>query len=202
MSLDGKGALEHSWRYFQLHAAQRITVFNFFVATSGLLVAALVFALRGGTETATLSLAAGFGLFALSFVFWKLDRRVSAMIKASEAVIMKVEAECISEPDHRVMCKEQEVADRTTFKFFGDWTYGQAFRRIFIVVGAVGALGLGLGAWQLWAGAPVTIARETQNPIEQPVRLPIPATTEAESGVVQPNENREVDPVGGKTPAE
>lgn len=162
MSLDQKDRLEHAWRYFQLHASQRITVFNFFVATSGLLVAALVFALRGGAATSPLSIAAGLGLSSLSFVFWKLDGRVSDMIKVSEAVIMQVEEKCIDEASHRVMCEEREFSKGTKFRWFGKWTYGQAFRRIFFVLGAAGVLGAAVGACQLWRGEPQHTAKDAE----------------------------------------
>lgn len=198
MTLDDKGALEHAWNYFQLHAAQRITVFNFFVATSGLLVAALVFALRGGAETATLSMAAGVGLVALSFVFWKLDGRVSAMIKVSEAVIMKIEEKCIVEADDRVMCNEQEVANRTKFQFFSSWTYGQAFRRIFIVVGAFGVFGLGLGALQFCSGLSPKVSKGTQNLVAE---ISTEAKAEQARSIAQSNQNSAVDPVVEKAPA-
>lgn len=162
MAINDKDALAHAWSYFQLHAAQRVTVFNFFVATSGLLVAALAFALRGGSATAVLSIAAGLGLFTLSLIFWKLDERVSEMIKVSEDVIRKIEAKGIAEVDHRVMCREKAAADQIKFGFFGNWTYGQAFRRIFFALGAVGIAGAVIGACQL-----LTCIPKAMNPIEQ-----------------------------------
>lgn len=139
---DDKAILEHAWRYFQMHAAQRITVFNFFVATSGLLIAGLVFALRGGAQAWTLGLGAGFGLAALAFVFWKLDQRVSSMIKVSEEIIAKIEERAIPDPGLRVIGAERDLTSNSEFGFFSNWTYGQAFRRIFLLVGLVGIGGM------------------------------------------------------------
>lgn len=137
-----KSILEHAWRYFEMHAAQRITVFNFFVATSGLLIAGLVFALRAGKSASSLGIAAGLALMALSFIFWKLDHRVSSMIKVSESIISKIEESAITDPSLRVITAEQKMTAGKTFTFFGNWTYGQAFRRIFTVVGIVGFVGI------------------------------------------------------------
>ena len=55
--MSNKDLLEHAWKYFQLHAAQRIAVFNFFVAASGLQTAGLIYSLRGGYGTAAYSIA-------------------------------------------------------------------------------------------------------------------------------------------------
>ena len=40
------GALAHAWAYFQLHAAQRITIFNYFVVLSGILATGLAAAIQ------------------------------------------------------------------------------------------------------------------------------------------------------------
>ncbi len=194
--MSNKDLLEHAWKYFQLHAAQRIAVFNFFVAASGLQTAGLIYSLRGGYGTAAYSIAAGISLALLSVVFWKLDRRVSAMIKVSEEVIVKIEGSCIDEPQNRVMSMEQQTADATNYSLFGNWTYGQAFRRIFVVVGAVGILGAAFGGWQLTLQQPI---EDTQ--AEQPlIDHKVPIAEAIEPGLVAegvpPLETKTTDPVG------
>ena len=37
----GASMREHSWRYFEVHAGQRITVFNYFLVASGAIAAGL-----------------------------------------------------------------------------------------------------------------------------------------------------------------
>lgn len=198
MGMSDKDHLDHAWRYFQLHATQRITVFNFYVAASGLMVAGLIYSLRGGNETALYSVAAGIGLVLLSTVFWKLDRRVRAMIKASEGTIIKIEGACIEEPDHRVMTNEQKIADATKYSLFGNWTYGEAFRRIFAVVGTFGFLGAGFGGWQLSSYEPHKAAQTEQQQITP--SLPAPKATEVDAiapDVPSPAEPSS-DPVGAE----
>lgn len=179
MTMSDKDLLDHTWKYFQLHAAQRITVFNFFVAASGLLTAGLIYSLRGGHETANYSIVGGISLALLSGVFWKLDRRVSAMIKISEEAIIRIEGSCIDEPLHRVMSMEQQTAEATKYSSFGNWTYGQAFRRIFVVVGAVGIAGAAFGTLQLRSQKPVD-AVQSERPIFAP-QTPVPEAAETDA---------------------
>jgi hypothetical protein len=151
-----KSMLEHAWRYFEMHAAQRITVFNFFVATSGLLIAGLVFALRAGKSASSLGIASGLALIALAFIFWKLDQRISSMIKESENIIVKIEESAITDPSLRVIAAEQKMTAGKKFTFWGHWTYGQAFRRIFTVVAIVGLIGIfgAIGNAVSWGTSP------------------------------------------------
>lgn len=178
MAIDEKDELDHAWRYFQLHAAQRITVFNFYVAASGLLIAGLIYSLRGGEETALYSVTAGIALALLSIVFSKMDKRVKQMIKSSETTICRIEASCIEEPQHRVMTKEQEEEEATQYSLFGNWTYGQAFRRIFGVVGAFGLVGAAYGGWQVLPPRQVEAERAEEAPY--PPLLPAPEATATE----------------------
>ena len=43
-------SMEHAWRYFELHAQQRMTVFNFYLAISGLLAAGIGMCLQQGPK--------------------------------------------------------------------------------------------------------------------------------------------------------
>lgn len=178
MAIDEKDELDHAWRYFQLHAAQRITVFNFYVAASGLLIAGLIYSLRGGEETALYSVTAGIALALLSIVFSKMDKRVKQMIKSSERTLCRIEASCIEQPQHRVMTKEQEEEAATQYSLFGNWTYGQAFRRIFWVVGAFGLVGAAYGGWQVLPPRQVEAAHAEGAP--SPRLLPAPEATATE----------------------
>ncbi|WP_338509914.1 hypothetical protein VRC22_22380 [Pseudomonas poae] len=86
-----KVSLENAWRFFQLHAQQRMAVFNFYLIITGLVAAGLSACV---IQMEKLSIVAGvLGLFLsfVSFIFWKLDQRVSLMIKASEKSIINIE---------------------------------------------------------------------------------------------------------------
>lgn len=138
MDEDDKLALEYAWRYFQMHAQQRISVFNYFIATSTLLVTGIGFVLHAPPDTWFLGLAAGILLMLLSLIFWKLDARVSSFIKVSEEVIARAEARLITAPELRMVSVERTMTRATKFAVHKAWTYGQAFRFIFIIMALLG----------------------------------------------------------------
>ena len=141
MEDDVKLALEHAWRYFQMHAQQRISVFNYFVASSSLLVTGLGIALHAPRDTWPLGLAAGILLMLLSFVFWNLDARVSSLIKVSEEIIARAEERLITVPELRTVSVERNMTHTTKSARYNAWTYGQAFRRIFLIMALIGLVG-------------------------------------------------------------
>ncbi|HEX3860664.1 MAG TPA: hypothetical protein VHY35_03135 [Stellaceae bacterium] len=147
MQDDVKLALEHAWRHFQLHAQQRISVFNFYVATASLLIAGLAFTFQAARPIWAFGVAAGILLTFLSVLFWKLDSRVSSIIKSSEDVMAKAEAQLISDTNLRTVSVEREMTASTPFAWHKAWTYGQTFRRIFFVMAAIG---LGGAGWSLY----------------------------------------------------
>lgn len=136
-----KLALEHAWRYFEAHGEQRMTVFNFFVATAGLLVAGLAYTIQASANMWPLGLAAGLLLILIAFVFWKLDQRVSSLIKTSEDVLAQAEDRLIADAQLRMVSREREMTANTRFSFLNSWTYGQAFRRIFLIMALIGVSG-------------------------------------------------------------
>lgn len=208
MNDPAKSMLEHAWRYFEMHAAQRITVFNFFVATSGLLIAGLVFALRAGKSASSLGIAAGLALIALAFLFWKLDQRVSSMIKESEKIIAKIEESAITDPSLRVIAAEQKMTSGKKFTFWENWTYGQAFRRIFIVVGLVGFIGIvgAIGNAANWGKAPPSKYLSSR-PTALNLSISVDSAannrdekTSAPPSTCPPTESKSASQIGGATP--
>lgn len=145
---------DHAWRHFQLHAQQRISVFNYFVALSSSLAGAIVLSLFYNADRAFIAGLGGILLTGLSFIFWKLDQRVAAMIKTTEDVLISIEAEMIQHPDWRVMSLES-AATRSAVSsnvLTGQWTYGRSFRLIFVTMGVLGIAGAAaaLGQAQGW----------------------------------------------------
>jgi len=127
-------ALEHTWGYFQLHANQRVTVFNYFVVFSGLLVTGMAAAAQTSPRFAIVGVGLGLLLCLLSYVFFRLDQRVSFLIKNSEDVIKRLE------PSSAPLFSD-EVEQTADAKKQGLWTYGRAFRTMFMIMGIIGLLG-------------------------------------------------------------
>lgn len=140
-----KDMLEHAWRYFALHATQRISLFNFFVVISASLSAGLATCLQKGGVFQLVGAGLGGLLALISFLFWKLDQRTAFLIKHAERAITDLEADLPSRSAH-LLSKEPEVsADRTKgFWIRRMWTYGAAFRLMFLVMGTVGTIGAAL----------------------------------------------------------
>lgn len=134
-----KDALDHAWRYFALHAAQRFSVFNFYIVLIGLTSAGLGVALQGSTRFAILGVILGFLIALLSLVFWKLDQRGSMLIKHSEQVLRALEPHVVGDLA-AVFVKEDQQGQSTQWSWmpWKSWTFGQCLRRIFLVMGLFG----------------------------------------------------------------
>ena len=81
----------YAWDYFQFHATQRLSTFNFFVVLSVLLMSA---AMTTFQEKFFLPCAGGFlGLIlaTLSFVFWKMDQRNQQLLKNGTEALMHLD---------------------------------------------------------------------------------------------------------------
>jgi len=132
--------MDHAWRYFELHANQRMSLFNFFLAISGVVLAGLAATLQASLNFSMLGIVLGALLAVISFIFWKLDQRVSFLIKHAETALVVLEkalpVNCsrlfLLEPSHT-----NEVAAATSW-WTRLWTYGKCFRLIFWVMGLTG----------------------------------------------------------------
>ena len=128
-------SIEHAWKYFELHAQQRMTVFNFFLAIAGLIAAGIGVGLQAGAKFSGLVSLLGCFLSLVSLIFWKLDQRVSAMIKLAEETLVYLEGQSV-EPEAAIFTKERNAQKGNGFTAV--WTYGRCFRFSFFAVGIVG----------------------------------------------------------------
>lgn len=83
---------KHAWDYFQFHAQQRLTTFNFFIIFSSLLLGGLLTTFQDKYHAPSLGAGAGLILVVISFVFWKLDSRNKQLIKNAEGALRELEA--------------------------------------------------------------------------------------------------------------
>lgn len=135
--------LEHAWRYFELHAKQRTDVFNYFLVLSGAVAAGLATTLQGTPRFASLGIALGILLALVSFVFWKLDQRVSFLIKRAESALADVEQSLPARCAHLFLSEPNatKVAASAASYWTRHWTYGASFRIVFWVMGLFGIVG-------------------------------------------------------------
>lgn len=131
---------DYIWNYFSLHASQRIAVFNFFVVMSGALTVGIAGALQGSRKLALVGTLLGPLLSLLSFVFWKLDQRVSFLIKYAERALSTVEETVAIAPACIFMAEPRNTENSilNAKKWSMQWSYGRSFRLIFVVMGILG----------------------------------------------------------------
>lgn len=163
-------AMEHLWRFFALHAQQRVSVFNFFVVLAGVISAAIGGALQAGRPLSVVVIALGLLLPLLSFVFWRLDQRNSDLIKISERALRSAEMACL--PDYaRIFVREETAGTPTAHAddrvVQTSWTFRTSFRFIFVFMGVAGILASGLGAYRLFP-EPTVQAQVSEKPGSTP----------------------------------
>lgn len=141
MKEENSWAFEHAWKYFELHSQQRMTVFNFYVAAIGLLIAGSGICLQQGGNFIYLISLLGTGITFITFItfiFYKLDNRVSNLIKMSESALRSFEQNLLT-PELKIFTNEyNEHTDNRVF--LSEWTYGKCFRVTFYVLAHIGFL--------------------------------------------------------------
>jgi hypothetical protein len=142
--LTPKDALEHAWRYFALHAGQRMSLFNYFLIMFGIASAGLAGCLRAEGVLRLVGALLGGALASVAFVFWKLEQRSSFLVKHAETALLELEERHIAVESARLFRLEpahtqtaQAVKPRATRV----WTYGKSFRFLFALAAAVGIIG-------------------------------------------------------------
>lgn len=86
---DDHVAVEHAWSWFELHANQRLQMFNFWLISVAFLAAAYVTALTASHEPLACVVAV-LG-FALSVCFHRLERRTRGLVRIGEAALEELE---------------------------------------------------------------------------------------------------------------
>lgn len=135
--------LESNLKYFEIHAAQRLTVFNFYVALSGTILAGIAAISQGSARFALAGAVLGLLLAAISFVFLKLDERTSFLVKHAEGIIKKIESEYLPQDLGVFGLEESSTFNAQRSKRFPCkmYTYGQLFSTIFWIFGLIGLIG-------------------------------------------------------------
>lgn len=81
--------IELPWKYFQLHAGQRISTFHFYIVLTGLTLNATSSAIEKNNTLIALLLSAV--IIVISYIFARLDIRTRSLIKHAEEIIKNIE---------------------------------------------------------------------------------------------------------------
>ncbi len=147
MASDGgaekQACLEHCWRYFELHSAQRINIFNYFVAFSGLATTGLAAVIQNGDKFAVLGIVMGVVIALVAIVFGKLDQRMSMLVKHAEKALIVAESVELSPHGHLFASEDAsfDAASRQAIFPLRPQTMGASFRFLFIAMGCIGLAG-------------------------------------------------------------
>lgn len=153
---------KQAWDYFQMHAAQRLTTFNFYLVISSLITTALFSTFQKDYQLHGIGVIPGFLLTFVSFVFWKLDGRNKELIEIAEASLKFFEANNdIKDSEKKphiakVFSREEYETNRKRIKKrkFCFWTnhfsYSDCFNLVFTCFGIVGILGTLIALYLLY----------------------------------------------------
>ncbi len=129
---------QYAWRYFELHANQRMSVFKFFIGLATFLTASLLAAFIEKHYIA--STLVGVLLVLVSFVFSRLDARIRFLIKGSECALEDLEAIFLrsgADPPCRLKLFSQERIETSKVKGLLT-TYGQCLNALFLTFAMIG----------------------------------------------------------------
>lgn len=146
---------ERAWHIFALHAAQRLTAFNFYIILASLLVTALAATFQKDFPLRYLGSVVGALLTTISYLFWRLDIRNRELIKLAEEVLKHFESTVPSidgfVPYHPGAYFLREEAETKRQKAGSRWywrrhySYRNTLNRIYLVFASVGIIGVVLG---------------------------------------------------------
>ncbi len=139
---------DYAWRYFALHADQRIKTFNFYLVLCALISGGII-ALVKDSKSPYLAALVAFGLTFISFIFWRLDIRNKELIHHSEEALKLLEDDSRLPNEksvpHRLKIFSYEDCITTELKskrflwvFPRHFRYSTCFNAVFFVLGFAG----------------------------------------------------------------
>ena len=142
---------KQAWDYFNTHAAQRMSVFNFYIALSSFTATGYFATFKSDSNLASARWIIALLLCLFAFIFWKLDQRVKFLIKNAENALKHFEARQPHAMQAKVFLREEAetIRHREAFKgwrriFF--WrlplSYSDCFNLVYLAFFLVGAIGL------------------------------------------------------------
>jgi hypothetical protein len=139
---------DYAWKYFSLHADQRLKTFHFYLILATVIVGAFATLVKDGRSLPWLSILP-FLLAFVSFIFWKLDKRNQQLVTVGESALRLLDdqlgLECHGKP-HPLKLFEyeeyltEEIKRSPTNLVDAHYTYTKCFHMIFVTFGWAGAL--------------------------------------------------------------
>jgi hypothetical protein len=175
-----------AWDYFSVHAAQRLTSFNFYIALSSVAVTTYFASFKADSNLAFARPALSGLLCLFSFIFWKLDQRNRFLIKNAEKALKYLEGlDQSPESVTKLFTHEEQQTQlmrpkgwRRLMFWRSVLSYSDCFNLVFLVFFLVGLIGLAYS---------IPSSRLTGKPVAKPmcpgfILLRVPSSQSPSSG--------------------
>jgi hypothetical protein len=138
---------KQAWDYFNTHAGQRLTIFNFYIGLSSVTATGYFASFKADSNLESVRVLLAGLLCFFAFVFWKLDQRTKVLIKNAENALKYFEE---LQPHHvraKVFMHEETKTDahRDSIKGWAKlmiwrWplSYSDCFNLVYIVFFMIG----------------------------------------------------------------
>jgi hypothetical protein len=148
---------KQAWDYFQLHASQRMTIFNFYLISSSLIATSYFASFKVDSNLQGARPLLSVLLCVIAFVFWKLDQRTKFLIKNAENALRYFEGLDAADKTTKVFTNEEEHRTvrrargwRRVFHLSYSLSYSECFNSVFLTFFLLGVGSL-LFHFKIWA---------------------------------------------------
>jgi hypothetical protein len=152
---------KQAWDYFQMHASQRLTTFNFYIVISSVITTGLFSTFQKDYKATYLGTMLGLLLCFFSFIFWKVDIRNKQLIKGAEEALKFFESTTVlqdkdGEPHIAKIFQHEEYAtkrrrERKSILLWKNYySYSNSFNKVFLAFAIIGLIGALLSAIKIF----------------------------------------------------
>ena len=152
---------DNAWKYFHLHASQRLRLFQFYIAISTAISGALVLAATSSDISALVSAFLASLLSLFSFLFWKLDLRTRTLVKNAEEAIKLLDSrhnlsDIDGDPNPLMLFQRDDFIlqgrSKNSPPISRRYSYSRCFEWVFRIVGGTGLIVAILQLYKLFCG--------------------------------------------------
>lgn len=134
--MEEKDFADTLWKYFELHANQRIQMMNFYIIIESLFITGYV-TLTNINDMQEFKVGICIGIILISWIFYKFDMRTRSLIKNCEKAIKHLEDKYSKTIDKEIMIFSAEDAETKKTK---EITYTKLMKIQFIFFAIIGVI--------------------------------------------------------------
>ena len=138
----------YALKHFEIHAAQRMQAFRYFIGIASALVAGMVYAWETAVDSPVLSCVLGGLVCAVSAVFWALDYRTKNLIEVARQALVYLDeglGQQHGEPHPlALISRDFHLRKKSCFRFV---SYKNCFRVVFVLMIVTGLVPMLATVW-------------------------------------------------------